>query len=283
MASFARRVLGCAARHWPLTGFLLLALVILMTPHLIERYIVYYPIRGLEGDPSDVSLDFQDLHLVTKDNIRLHGWFVPSPGARQTLLIFHGNAGNISHRLEWIRLLHELNCHILIMDYRGYGRSEGSPHEEGLYLDARAAYDWWALERGKTGEQLVVMGESLGGSVAVDLAAQVNPAGLILQSTFTSAWDMAKTMFPLGLLQPLTGIRFDSLSKIDRIRSHILVIHGNRDEIVPFQLGKHLYDAAPSPKTFYEVPGAGHNDLVWAAGPDYSKRLGAFLAGLSSP
>ncbi len=283
MASFGRRVLKSAAKHWPLTGLFLLALVILMTPHLIERYIVYYPIRDLEGNPSEVGLDFQDLQLATKDNIRLHGWFVPSSGAHQTLLILHGNAGNISHRLEWIRLLHGLNCHVLIIDYRGYGKSEGSPYEDGLYLDARAAYEWWAQERGKSGEQLVLLGESLGGSVAVDLAAQINPAGLILQSTFTSAWDMAKTMFPLGLLQPLTGIRFDSLAKIGRIRSHILVIHGNRDEIVPFRLGRRLYDAAPSLKTFYEVPGAGHNDLVWAAGRDYSKHIGEFLASLSSP
>jgi hypothetical protein len=272
-----------ARNHWPLTGFFLLIIAIVMTPHLLERLFVYYPAKELAGDPSQLGLRYEDLFLVTEDNVRLHGWFVPCAGATRTLLIFHGNAGNISHRLEWIQLLHKLNCHILIIDYRGYGKSQGSPFEEGLYRDASAAYEWWVRERGSTGEQLVVMGESLGGCVAVDLAARVHPAGLIVQSTFTSAWDMAKTLFPLGLLQPLTDIRFDAASKIKKVHCPKLMIHGNRDEIVPYRLGKKLYEVAPPPKLFYEVTGAGHNDLVWTAGPEYSKRLGEFLSQLPLP
>jgi fermentation-respiration switch protein FrsA (DUF1100 family) len=180
-------------------------------------------------------------------------------------------------------MLHELNCHVFIIDYRGYGKSEGSPFEEGLYRDARAAYQWWVRERSASGESLVLMGESLGGSVAVDLAARVNPSGLILQSTFTSAWDMAKTMFPLGLLQPFTSVRFDSIAKLGKIRCPKLVIHGDRDEIVPFRLGRKLYDAALPPKSFYQVPGAGHNDLISAAGPEYLNRLKDFLSQLPPP
>jgi hypothetical protein len=272
-----------ARNHWPLSGFLLLTIILVMTPHLLERLFVYFPSKELAGNPSHLGLRYEDLSLVTEDDVRLHGWFVPCAGAKRTLLIFHGNAGNISHRLEWIQLLHELNCHILIIDYRGYGRSQGSPFEEGLYRDARAAYEWWVRERSGSGEQLVVMGESLGGCVAVDLAARVNPAGLILQSTFTSAWDMAKTLFPLGLLQPLTTIRFDAASKISRVHCPKLLIHGNRDEIVPYRLGRNLYQAAPPPRLFYEVPGAGHNDLVWTAGPEYSRRLSSFLSQLPLP
>ncbi len=273
-------VLGFAGRHWPLTVLLLLVAVVTMIPHLLERLFVYYPYKDLVGNPSHVGLEYRDLALVAEDGVRLHGWFVPAPGATRTLLIFHGNAGNISHRLEWIRMLHDLGCHVLIVDYRGYGKSEGSPFEEGLYRDARAAHVWWARERSGAGESLVIMGESLGGSVAVDLAAQTNPAGLILQSTFSSAWDMAKTMLPLGVLQPLTSIHFDSVSKMSRIRCPKLVIHGDRDEIVPFRLGRKLYDAAPPPKWFYKVPGAGHNDLVSAAGAEYTRHLHDFLSQL---
>ncbi len=283
MAAIWRRSFGFARRHWPLTALLVLTAAIFMIPHRIERFFVYYPSKDVIANPSQMGLDYQDVALFTEDHVRLHGWFVPSTGARRTLLIFHGNAGNISHRLEWIRLLHDLNCHVFMIDYRGYGKSEGSPFEDGLYLDARAAYEWWAKERGSSGEQLVVMGESLGGCVAVDLASRTDPAALVLQSTFSSAREMARTLFPLGLLQPLTGIRFDSLSKIGKVRCPILVIHGDRDEIVPFRLGMNLYDAAPSPKDFYEVPGAGHNDLVWVAGPDYSRRLREFLSRLPSP
>jgi hypothetical protein len=280
MSAFWKKALKFAGRHWPVTGFLLLAIGIMMTPHVLERLFVYYPSKGFIGSPGDLGLDYRDLFLTADDKVRVHGWFVPAPGATITLLIFHGNAGNISHRLEWIQLLHELNCHVLIIDYRGYGKSEGSPFEQGLYLDARAAYRWWIREQDGPGQQLVVVGESLGGCVAVDLAAETNPAGLILQSTFTSARDMARTIFPLGLLQPLTGIRFDSASKITRIRCPKLVIHGSRDEIVPFGLGMKLYESALPPKTFYEVRGAGHNDLVWTGGTEYSRRLREFLSQL---
>lgn len=272
-----------ARNHWPLTGLLVLAIATAMTPHLLERFFIYYPSKELAGNPSHLGLSYQELSLITEDRVQLHGWFVPCAGAGRTLLIFHGNAGNISHRLEWIQLLHELNCHILIIDYRGYGKSQGSPFEDGLYRDARAAHEWWIRERSGTGEQLVVMGESLGGCVAVNLAVGIKPAGLILQSTFTSARDMAKTIMPLGLLQPLTGTHFDSASKIDKLQCPKLLIHGERDEIVPLRLGRRLYELASPPKMFYEVPGAGHNDLVWIAGPEYSRRLRAFLSQLAPP
>ncbi len=273
-----RKLLRFAWKHWPLTVLFLLVAVATMTPHLLERLFVYYPSRELAGNPAAVGLDYQDLWLAAEDGVKLHGWFVPLARSRQTLLILHGNAGNISHRIEWIRMLHELGCNVLIIDYRGYGKSEGRPFEDGLYRDARAAYTWW--RHNQHGDHLVVLGESLGGAVAVDLAAGVQPAGLVLQSAFSSARDMAKTLFPLGLLQPLTGIRFDSESKITRVHCPKLVIHGTRDEIVPFRLGRKLYDAARDPKVFFAVEGAGHNDLVWTAGSEYVEQLRAFLLRL---
>ena len=238
---------------------------------------VYFPAKELEGNPSLLGLEYQDLEIVAEDGVRLHGWFVPQSGAQQTLLIFHGNAGNISHRLGWIRLLHELNVHVMIIDYRGYGRSEGKPFEKGLYLDARAAYEWWKRVRAGGGSKLILIGESLGGVIAVDLASRVPVDGIVLQSTFTTAWDMAKTVMPIGLLQPLTGVTFDSASKIQRIGCPKFFIHGNQDETVPFHLGRRLYDLAPPPKEFYEVPGAGHNDLIEMAGSEYLNRLRSFL------
>jgi hypothetical protein len=246
----------------------------------LERMFIYFPTQEIEADPSQIGLQYLDVLATTSDGIRVHGWFIPRPGASYTFLIFHGNAGNISHRLEWIQMLHELGAHVMIIDYRGYGRSEGKPFEEGLYLDALAGYDWWSKERAADRSKLILVGESLGCAVAIDLAARVPVDGIVLQSSFTTAWDMAKTLMPVGLIQPVLGVRFDSAAKIRKINCPKLFIHGDRDEIVPFRLGRKLYDLAPPPKEFYEVPGAGHNDLVWVAGSEYVKRLRAFLSHL---
>jgi hypothetical protein len=249
-----------------------------MAPYRLERLFIYFPTRQIGENPEIVGLPYQDVYPVTNDHVRLHGWFIPYEGAGSTLLIFHGNAGNIGDRLSWIELLHQLGVHIFIIDYRGYGKSEGEPFEEGLYRDARAAYDWWASERRPRGERLVLLGESLGGAVAVHLAARVSSAALILQSTFTSARDMAKTMFPIGLLQPLAHVHFDSAGIIARVLCPKLIIHGVRDEIVPFRLGKRLFELAPPPKRLYSVPEAGHNNLLGIAGSEYSHQLKMFLS-----
>jgi fermentation-respiration switch protein FrsA (DUF1100 family) len=269
-----------ALRHWPTTvlvgGILLLA----MTTNILERFFVYYPMKEIVADPSRIGLPYEDVRAVAGDGVKVHGWFVPHPGARFTFLIFHGNAGNISHRLGWIQMLHSLDAHVMIIDYRGYGLSEGKPFEKGLYLDALAAYAWWSHERAEDHSRLILVGESLGGAVAVDLASRVPVDGIVLQSTFTSAWDMAKTIIPIGLLQPLTGVRFDSAAKIRTVSCPKLFIHGSRDEIVPFRLGRRLYELALPPKEFYEVSGAGHNDLIIVAGAEYPERLRTFLSTL---
>ena len=194
--------------------------------------------------------------------------------------MFHGNGGNIGDRVPWLKLLNDLGVHVLIFDYRGYGKSEGKPFEQGLYRDARAACEWWERERRPRGEKLVLFGESLGGAVAVHIAAGTPVDGLVLQSTFTSARDMAKTMFPLGLLLPLTGLRFNSVEKISKIACPKLIIHGTSDEIIPFRLGQRLFDEAPPPKMFYAVPEAGHNDLFWIAGAEYRRQWKEFLSGI---
>jgi uncharacterized protein len=252
-----------------------------MIGHVLERMLIYFPSRQIEADPSAYGLEFEDVWLKTEDGIRIHGWHVPNRTSGRTILVFHGNAGNISHRVSWIRLLHELPAAVLIIDYRGYGKSEGEPFEEGLYRDARAAWNWLdARQASGLDQSLVLLGESLGGAVAVNLAARAPCAGLILQSTFSSAQDMSHLFFPLGLLRPLAGVRFDSLEGIKKVAAPKLVIHGNADEIVPFELGRKLFDAAPQPKDFYEVPGAHHNDLVVIAGRGYFEKLRDFLKSL---
>jgi fermentation-respiration switch protein FrsA (DUF1100 family) len=263
-------------KHWILTAFFALSAVFVMIPGNIERMFVYFPSRELASDPSRAGLQYEDISPVAEDGVRLHGWYVPYPQSRCTLLIFHGNAGNIGHRVEWVEMLHELRASVLILDYRGYGRSEGRPYEAGLYRDAMAAYGWWRQRSGDR-DRLIAIGESLGGAVAVNLASRVEIDGLVLQSTFTSAWDMAKTLFPIGLLQPLARIRFDSASVIGKISCPKLIIHGEADEIVPFRLGRKLHDLAAPPKEFYAVPRAHHNDLLWVAGPEYGARMSSFI------
>ncbi len=267
-------------RHWLITLFICGIVLLAMVRGSLERLFVYYPAREIEAVPSQIGLQYQDVLAATRDGINLHGWYIPRPGALYTFLIFHGNAGNISHRLEWIKMLHDLGAHVMIIDYRGYGRSEGKPLEEGLYLDALAAYGWWSKEHAAGRNKLVLIGESLGCAVAVDLAARVQVDGIVLQSGFTTAWDMAKAHMPMGLLQPVIGVRFDSASQIAKLTCPKLIIHGDRDEVVPFRLGRRLYDLALPPKEFYEVAGAGHNDLIRTASTEYTKRLRDFLSHL---
>jgi uncharacterized protein len=280
MKVFLKNAGGFLRRHWVLEVFLVLAIGFSMIPHALERLFVYYPIRQIREDPGTIGLSYQDVSLNTEDGVRVHGWFIPCEGARRTVLIFHGNAGNIGDRLSYIELFHELDTHVFIIDYRGYGKSEGKPFEEGLYRDATAAFSWWAKERQPAGEKLILFGESLGGAVAVNLAARVAPAGLILQSTFTSAKDMAKTNILFRLMFPLTNVRFDSATDIVRVACPKLVIHGTRDEIVPYRMGEILYERMASPKWFYSVPEAGHNDLLWIAGAEYGRQLRTFLSGI---
>jgi len=283
MKGFWKRAGKFILRRWLSIAMLAFVVWIVMTPYKLERLFVYYPTRQIRYDPGIVGLSYQDVFLETKDQVKLHGWFVPHKGAACTLLIFHGNGGNIGDRVGWLKILYDLGVHIFAMDYRGYGKSEGEPHEEGLYRDASAAYDWWTDERRSRGEKLVLFGESLGGAVAVNLAADHPVSGIILQSTFTSARDMAKTMFPIGLLQPLVNVHFNSAGKISRVNCPKLFIHGTQDEIVPFRLGRRLFDLSSDPKSFYSVPDAGHNDLPIVAGSEYAVRLKAFLATIIEP
>lgn len=193
-----------------------------------------------------------------------------------TLLWFHGNAGNITHRFEMVRKLVQLPARVFIIDYRGYGRSEGSPSEQGLYLDARAAWDYLVNERGTSSASIVIFGDSLGGAVAIDLATTVSAAGLIVQSAFTSISDMAAEVMPF-VPAFLVRTKMDSITKIPNVRSPKLFIHSPADEMVPYRLGRRLYDAAGDPKQFYEVAGASHNELDIVGGRAYFEAISRFV------
>jgi fermentation-respiration switch protein FrsA (DUF1100 family) len=251
--------------------------------NLLDRHFIFFPERGLDGTPGDVGLAFEDVFFSTSDGVKLHGWFVPGSGDL-TLLWFHGNAGNISHRIDNLSLLRRrLGVSVFIFDYRGYGRSEGKASEKGTYLDAQAALDY-LRSRDDVGpdleRKLVLFGRSLGCAVAVQMATRHNVYAVILESAFTSIRAMAERAYPyvpVGVLILMVQARYDSLSKIGDVHSPLMVLHGDRDEIAPMELGRELFDAANEPKRFYTIEGAGHNDTYIVGGEAYLDALKAFV------
>ena len=242
-----------------------------------EKKCIYYPIAGIERTPGDVGLQYEDVSFNADDGLKLNGWFVPAEGARATILYCHGNAGNISHRIEIIKILNSLKLDIFIFDYRGYGRSEGSPSEEGLYRDARAAYDYLVSREDIVRERIVIYGKSIGGNIAIDLASKVEAASLISESAFSSAYDMGRRLFPYLPVGWLITIKYDAMSVIKDVSIPKLIIHSRDDEIVPFDLGEKLYRTALEPKEFYEMRG-GHNEAIYMAADEYRAKIDAFLS-----
>jgi uncharacterized protein len=240
---------------------------------------LYYPMRHPVGDWAQAAaLGVRDVWLTTSDGVRLHGWWKPVEGAAHVVLFLHGNAGNVTHRDLHLREIARAGASVLVLDYRGYGRSEGRPTEDGLYRDADAAYQW-LRGQGWLASQIVLHGESLGSAVAVDLATRMPCAGVVLEAPFTSVRAVAARVVP-GLGPLLVG-GFDSKAKIGRLKVPLLVIHGERDEIIDYSFGRELFESAPEPKQFWSVPGAGHNNLLMHAAREYAPRLRAFYESLA--
>ena len=244
-----------------------------------EKKIIYYPHKYPTGNwnAQSFGIEVEDVFFKSLDGISLHGWYVPTDEPQATLLWFHGNAGNITHRIENILLLKPLKLSIFIFDYRGYGRSRGKPDELGLYKDSLAAYDFLIREKKVAIETLFLFGRSLGGVCAVEVASKRPATGLILESTFTSAQDMVKNMFPILPLGQFIKSRFNAIETIATVRIPKLFLHGTDDEIVPYLLGRRLYNAAPQPKQFYDIQGSRHNDTYIMGGEPYIDRIGQFL------
>jgi fermentation-respiration switch protein FrsA (DUF1100 family) len=241
-----------------------------------EKGIVFFPDSYLVGTPADFGLQYEDVWFEAADGVHLHGWWVPRPGA-PVLVWFHGNAGNISHRLENLKLLHDLvGVQVFIFDYREYGRSQGRISREGTFLDAAAAYRYAAATRGIPGGDIVLFGRSLGTALATDLAVKHPCRGLILESAFTNSSDMAKLLAPF-LFDWRPRVPYDNLGKINKVKAPVLIIHGAHDEIIPVDMGRRVFMAANSPKDLYIIPGAHHNDTYMVGGRDYFQRLKAFI------
>ncbi len=245
--------------------------------YLQQPSMIFFPYATLDQTPADWGLAYEEVFLDTEDGVRLHGWYIPRHGSKQTLLFFHGNAGNISHRGASVEIFHRLGLNVFIFDYRGYGMSQGEPVENGLYKDARAAWRYLTDERGFDQEDIILFGRSLGGAVAAELAAEIQPGRLILESTFSSARDVANVVFPI--LSRLIFLRYDfnAAAHIRRVTCPVLVLHSPDDEIIPFRLGEKIFQAANEPKSFVKMRG-DHNNGFLMSQPDYEWALGAFIS-----
>jgi fermentation-respiration switch protein FrsA (DUF1100 family) len=259
--------------------FLTAALIGGVLLYLLQQA-AYYPLPYPAGDWDERDrLGAEDAWIATQDHVRLHGWFLAVPGAKRTILFLHGNAGNLTHRAGAMRAIAAAGSSTLVLDYRGYGRSEGTPTEAGLYRDADAGYEW-LLRRGVAPSALIIHGESLGTAVAVELASRVPCAGLVLEAPFPSARAVVSTMIP-GVGALLTW-GFDSASRMPRVHVPLLVIHGDEDEVIPIDLGRKVFAAAREPKRFWTVPGGHHNDLREVAGAAYTRTLREFYGSLEA-
>ncbi|MFZ5775166.1 MAG: alpha/beta hydrolase [Thermodesulfobacteriota bacterium] len=245
--------------------------------------LVYQPLGQIEATPAAIGLPFTPLRLATDDGITIAAWFIPAAGSpRGAILFCHGNGGNISHRLDSLRIFHALGFATLIFDYRGYGESEGQPSEEGTAQDARAAYAYLHGQAGFAPHQIVLFGRSLGAAVAARLASEVQSAGLILESAFTSAPDMAAEMFPLLPARWLCRSDYNTVAALAGVRCPVLVVHSPDDEMIPFRHGQRLFAAARPPKQFLAIQG-DHNSGFLLSGRAYTDGLASFLAALPLP
>ena len=241
---------------------------------MLDQLFVYHPDAWEDRDWARISgLPLEDVWFPATDGTRLFGWYVESSGSPAVLLWCHGNAGNIINRLDNLRELYHLGLSVFLFDYRGYGRSQGRPSEEGLYQDALGAYAHVTGTRRIRPERIVLFGRSLGAAVAGEVASQRPAAGLILESSFPSVEALARFHY-FGLpVHWLIGARFNLADKLKHVSVPILVIHGDQDEIVPIHLGRQVFEAAKDPKAFYVVPGADHNNLYLVGGRAYFQRL----------
>lgn len=255
----------------------------------IENRFIYHPDKNVYSTPDDSGLEYEDVTFLTADGLRLNGWFVPGKTESSigdnlfTLLWFHGNAGNISHRLESIKMLYDrVPVNIFIFDYRQYGKSEGKISEQGTYIDAKAAFEYLHSRKDINHKKIIFFGCSLGSAVAVDLAVKERCCALILETPFTSIKEMGKILYPFLPVSLLLKTKYDSLSKIGDIKVPILIIHGDNDKFVPFEHGRELYEVANEPKEFYTIPGAGHNDTHIVGGEEYFNTIRRFVDKLEN-
>ena len=240
-----------------------------------QSRLVFYPTREIAAEPSDVGLAFEDVWIPKSGGEKLHGWMITPDSTENdypVVLFSHGNAGNISHRLETAHFINGLGAGILLYDYSGYGKSGGEPSEKGMYSDIRACFDWLVSEKGITPDRIVLFGRSLGGVPSIHLAAERNCRGLVVESSLTSAHEMGKLMFPYMPVSLLIRYDMNSLARITQVRQPVVVAHSPNDEMIPFSMGERLFEAAPKPKRLVKLIG-GHNERDYFSDQEYVDAL----------
>ncbi len=251
------------------------AFVFFMQPGMI--YYPDIPTRNIQYTPASIGLDFQSVNFVTDDKVKLHAWYIPSDNPRATVLFCHGNAGNISHRLDSIQIFNRLGLNVFIFDYRGYGQSEGKMTEKGSYLDAEAAWKYLTYNKNILPGNIIIFGRSLGGAIASWLASHHEPAALIIESSFSSVNSMGKHFYPFLPVSLISRFSYNTAEYVKNVSSPVLIIHGPNDEIIPYSEGQKLFASASEPKRFFDLRG-GHNDGFIATGSKYVRALDGFIS-----
>ncbi len=256
-------------------------ILIILTSLLIFGYVkylesgIFYPAKNIEFTPASINLAYKDVYLKTQDGVRIHGWFIPHDNAKYTFLFCHGNAGNVGHRLDKIGMLYNVGLNIFIIDYRGFGLSQGRPSEKGLYLDAKAGYEYLLKAQKAAPEQIILYGESLGTAVLVNLASESKVKAIILEGAFPCGKDMGKKIYPF-IPKFIFSNSFNSLAKIKKVHVAKLFLHSTEDEIVPFALAKKLFLSAPEPKYLVELRGS-HNTAFIDCKEQYQSAIAGFI------
>ena len=248
---------------------------------LLDQFFVYHPEPWQDRDWAQLTgLPLEEVWFQAADGARLFGWYVEAQADRPVILWCHGNAGNVIHRLENLKLLYQLGLSVFLFDYRGYGRSQGRPSEEGLYQDALGAHDYLTRTRMIRPERIVLFGRSLGAAVAGELAVQKPAAGLILESSFPSIGAVAKFHYGGVPVHWLLGADFTLIDRLPQLSLPKLIIHGDKDDIIPLELGRQVFEAAKPPKFFYVIPGADHNNTYQVGGAAYFRRWAEFVQSI---
>jgi fermentation-respiration switch protein FrsA (DUF1100 family) len=240
---------------------------------------VYYPERQLVATPEQFGLRYESVSFNAQDGIALSGWYVPAQDERAVLLFFHGNAGNISHRMLSLQVFNRLRLSTLIFDYRGYGHSAGRPDETGTYRDAEAAWRFLVEQRGIPPSRIIIFGRSLGAAIATYIASRHTPRALIVESAFTSVPDLAARFYPFMPVRWLTRFHYTTKDYLARVSCPVLVVHSREDDIVPVEHGYALFEAAQAPKDFFQINGS-HNDALLVTGQRYANGLDRFLVNM---
>ena len=284
-----------------MTSLIITILVMIFVAYLILGICLYFmqprlvfdPVRDLPYTPAELGLDYEDVFFRAGDRVRLHGWFVEAPVSPQggpvspngsadsqfTVLFCHTNGGNMMFQLDTINVFYNLGISTFIFDYRGYGISQGKPTEHGTYLDARSAYRWLTKKKGVPPEKIIIMGRSLGGSLAAYLASKVKARGLVLESTFTSIPEIGRKFYPYMPVKWFVRYKYPTIDYIKKVSCPVMIIHSRNDEVIPFEFGQALFDAASEPKQFVEIFG-GHNDGFLICADTYKKSWLKFISSL---